>query len=125
MALFYQAEKDAFGIEVVRKAFADVGLWPWNPEKILQNCQENSPPDSPVHKSRLVSKLMNIIAMMDSEKCKRIRQLKASMKENPVITQKEIEEKNALEQQRREKMLQKREQRRRVRIERMEHMPTN
>ena len=69
MVLFYQAETDAFGTEVVKKAFADVGLWPWNPQIILQNCWENSPPVSPFHKSRLISKLLNIITMMNKEKC--------------------------------------------------------
>ena len=39
--LFYQAETNAFEASVLRKTFAHVGLWPWNPLLILQNCQEN------------------------------------------------------------------------------------
>ena len=29
--LFYQAEMHAFEATILREAFADVGLWPWNP----------------------------------------------------------------------------------------------
>ncbi len=124
MALFYQAEASAFGKEVVCKAFSDVGLWPWDPETILKNCLENSPPDPPLHKSRLVSKLLNIIAMMDYEKCQTIRQLKSSLSERPVITQKEIEEKNAQEQEKREKLLEKQEHALLQRTETMERIST-
>ena len=114
MALFYQAETKAFGIEVVRKAFTDVGLLPWSPQKNLQNCQENSPPDSPPHRSRLVSKLLNITTKLDSEKCKSIHQLMCTLEEKPVITQKKVEEKNALEQKKREKFLEEHQQRKKT-----------
>ena len=52
--LFYQAEADAFECDVLRKTFADVGLWPWNPHKIYQNCQENCPVEPSLNESLLV-----------------------------------------------------------------------
>jgi len=44
VGLFYQAESVAFSPRIVQKSFADVGLWPWNPARILKTCQSHSPP---------------------------------------------------------------------------------
>ena len=43
VGLFYEAESVAFSSRIVRKSFADVGLWPWNPRKILRMCESHSP----------------------------------------------------------------------------------
>ena len=32
--------------EVTLKSFADVGLWPWNPDRIRELCQKHCPPPS-------------------------------------------------------------------------------
>jgi len=42
MARFYKAEAKAFRISVVCKAFKDVGLNPWNPDLIKENCLKQS-----------------------------------------------------------------------------------
>ena len=34
MGIFYKAERKAFMPHIVRKSFANVGLWPWNPDLI-------------------------------------------------------------------------------------------
>ena len=45
MGIFYKAEKKGLLPHIVRKSFADVGLWPWNPEKIWEICQQHCPVD--------------------------------------------------------------------------------
>ena len=95
--LFYQAETDAFESQVLRKTFADVGLWPWNPLKILQNCEEHCPTEPPVKESRLVKKLLKIINSIDEEKRRLLQQLKEGMKEERVISQNEAMKKIAFE----------------------------
>ena len=79
--LFYQAEADAFECDVLRKKFADVGLWSWNPDKILQNCQENCPVDDGLNESQLVRKLLMIIKSIDEEKERRIQRMLDELKE--------------------------------------------
>jgi len=95
--LFYQAEAYAFECDVLRKTFADVGLWPWNPEKILQNCQENCPVESTVNHSRLVRKLLKIIKSIDEEKERRIQLMMDELKEEQVVSEKKVLEKTAFE----------------------------
>ena len=46
MGIFYKAERKAFISHIVRKSFADVGLWSWNPDLILENCLKFCPVDS-------------------------------------------------------------------------------
>ena len=43
MGIFYEAERRALREDILRKSFAEVGLWPWNPEKIMKICAEHSP----------------------------------------------------------------------------------
>ena len=43
LGIFYDSERIALREDILRKSFADVGLWPWNPEKILKICAEHSP----------------------------------------------------------------------------------
>ena len=90
MCLFYQAEMHAFETQVVRKTFADVGLWPWNPKKILQNCLENCPIVAPPKVSMLLKKLQNIINIIDREQRDVISHMTGSMKEERVIRQQEV-----------------------------------
>ena len=40
MAMFYQAEKKAFSISAVKGSFEEVGLYPWNREKIFDHCKK-------------------------------------------------------------------------------------
>ena len=96
-SLFYQAEADAFECDVLRKKFADVGLWPWNPDKILQNCQENCPVEAGLNESQLVRKLLMIIKSIDEEKERRIQRMLDELKEEQVVSEKEVLEKTASE----------------------------
>ena len=97
--LFYQAEADAFETQILRKTFADVGLWPWNPLQILHNCQENCPVDPPLKENRFVRKLMKIINSIDEEKKRLMQQMILGMKEERVITEEEAVKNVAFERQ--------------------------
>ena len=89
----------AFEANVLRKTFADVGLWPWNPLTILENCQENCPALPQLKESRFVRQLLKIINTIDQEKIHQMQQVIDEMKVERVITQKEVEEKMAFEEQ--------------------------
>ena len=102
--LFYQAEMDAFETQVIRKTFADVGLWPWNPQKIMQNCRENCPEDSPLKKSRLIKQLLKIIDDIDQSKKRFVEQMMQEMKKEQVVSQQEVEEKVRFERKFAEKL---------------------
>ena len=41
-AVFYEAEEMAFQPHIVRAAFANVGLSPWSPSKIIKALEEHS-----------------------------------------------------------------------------------
>ena len=93
LCLFYQAEGDAFEPQVLRKTFEYVGLWPWNPQKILNNCRENCPVEPPLHENRLVKKLLKIINDMDEENKRLMQHMMSEMKRERVITEKELKKK--------------------------------
>ncbi len=61
MGIFYKAEKKALLPHIVRKSFADVGLWPWDPEKIWKICQEHCPVDPLSQEDETVRVLANVI----------------------------------------------------------------
>ncbi len=89
--IFYEAESEAFNTRTVQKAFAEVGLWPWNPEKILEMCREHSPVLSLPLQNRLVNKIFDIIRMIDEEKKGRIDRMLCGLKRVRVVTMKEME----------------------------------
>ena len=68
MALFFKAEAIAFSSDKVRKSFKDVGLWPWDPEKILQAAREHSPTFPKEEKSSLVCEVLDKVKEIDDEK---------------------------------------------------------
>ena len=88
--LFYQAEMYAFETKVLQKTFDDVGLWPWNPGKILNNCRENCPAETPLKENHLVKLLLKIIDDIDKGKSERLERIMRTMKKERVITQDEI-----------------------------------
>jgi len=95
ISLFYQAEKEAFEPLIIRKTFEGVGLWPWNPEKILKMCQEHCPVFSMPLQNSLVNKLLDIVNKVEEEK-KAIRcQMLSSLKRVRVVSLKELEMRNA------------------------------
>ena len=61
MCNFYKAEANALRPEVVVKSFDDVGLWPSNPEKILENCRKFCPVKPQPNESDDVSNLARAI----------------------------------------------------------------
>ena len=97
--LFYEAEANAFDTQVLQKTFADVGLWPWNPDRMMKNCQENCPVVPPLNESRLVKKLLNIIVDIDKEEQLGMQQMLSEMKEEQVVFQEEAVAKTVFEQQ--------------------------
>ena len=66
--IFYEAETEALDIDIIVKTFAEVGLWPWNPHRILEICQEHYCKICELKPGPLVRKLLCII--------REIRQLK-------------------------------------------------
>ena len=46
LGIFYDAEKNAFTQKIVKQSFEYVGLYPWNPERILEICVKNAPTSS-------------------------------------------------------------------------------
>ena len=74
MGLFYEAEAIAFRRTVVKESFARVGLWPWNPEKILKACEENSPAAVHPNQKELTNKLASAIGIhRDTRETRRIQ----------------------------------------------------
>ena len=61
MGVFYKAERKAFEPHIVRKSFADVGLWPWDPEKIWKNCLKHTPTNSKDKENETMKDLIEAI----------------------------------------------------------------
>jgi len=75
MKIFYDAEREAFAPTIIRKAFDNVGLWPWNPEKIRQHCKEHSPPKEDDVGSNLERGMLAIIEKYEQKKLDAFQQL--------------------------------------------------
>ena len=80
MAEFYKAEKDAFNPKSVRDSFALVGLQPYDKNKILNNCRENSPPDTESDEDTTIDRLAQKINMYTDKKTAEIQRLRSSVK---------------------------------------------
>ena len=61
MGIFYEAEKKAFDPKILIKSFEKVGLWPWNPKKILKICEEHSPAVVQPENSEMVNRITEAI----------------------------------------------------------------
>jgi len=46
MAKLYEAERIALDPKVLQDSIKEVGLRPWNPDLIRENCRKYSPPDT-------------------------------------------------------------------------------
>jgi len=68
MCMFYEAEACAFEPQVVRKAFADVGLSPWNPERIHDVAQKHSATQSLEDESERTQEIMEKSIALEQEK---------------------------------------------------------
>ena len=88
MAQFYEAEKDAFDPQSVRKSFAMVGLQPWNKNLILKNCRENSPAGSDSIENSMIDDLARKISMYSEKKRDEIERLRSTVKHVEIETSK-------------------------------------
>ena len=61
MGIFYKAERKAFISHIVRKSFADVGLWPGNPDLILENYLKFCPVDSQQEEDETMRDLIDAV----------------------------------------------------------------
>ena len=67
MGVFKVVESKAFAPRFVLKSFADTGLWPWNPKRPIELCEEHCPPPSELNGSPRMRKLERIMADMSAE----------------------------------------------------------
>lgn len=81
MSIFYQAEKEAFAHHMLLSSFANVGMWPWNPKKILDNCRKYCPVRPEPKSDDMVHRLAKEIHDMSEEKKEGVRQLLLKVKE--------------------------------------------
>jgi len=65
--IYRLVESLAFAPHIIRQSFADVGLWPWNPEKIRNLCREHCPPPSQLNGSHVLRKLERIMKNLSVE----------------------------------------------------------
>ena len=75
MGIFYKAEAKAFLPHIVRKSFAEVGLWPWNPEKNLENCRKHCPADPNHEQNETMRDLIDAIKVhrqREEERCEKL-----------------------------------------------------
>ncbi len=80
MGIFYRAEAHAMAPHILRKSFEDVGLWPWNPQKILEACQRFCPAVSLPDKTEEMKDLKDVITRYNESGQAACDQLIASMK---------------------------------------------
>ena len=80
MSRFYEAERRALAILVVRKGFRNVGLWPWNAAKILKICEEHSPVPSQLISSDLMRVTADAINVCEQEKLAALREMMSRLK---------------------------------------------
>ena len=67
MGIFHTAEEEVFTPSNVIKSFADVGLSPWNPDRVRDLCQVHCPPPSQLKATTRLRKLERILSKMRTE----------------------------------------------------------
>ena len=67
LGVYSIVESHAFAPHVLTASFAEVGLWPWNPEKIRNLCQEHCPAPSQLRGSRELRKFERIMKVLTAE----------------------------------------------------------
>ena len=86
MGIFYEAEAIALRPDIVRKSFSDVGLWPWNPEKILSICEKHSPAVSQPDMNEPKRDLVDVIKVRKEKQEARRDQILNNLKGVEVVT---------------------------------------
>ena len=99
MALFFKAEACAFSPGNVRKSFKDVGLWPWNPEAILQAAREHSPTFPKIEKNSLVQEVLEKVKEVDEKKKAEVTETISKVKRVRAPFMKKGEKRNAREEE--------------------------
>ena len=66
--------------DIVKKTFAEVGLYPWNPDHILKIFEEHCVSLSVLEQGPLVRKLLNIIKSVRQENQGMVNQMVCGMK---------------------------------------------
>ncbi len=90
MCLFYEAEACAFQPHVVRKAFADVGLSPWNPEKIRDVAKKHDVSQSLEDDSDRVQEFVQKSITIEEEKRAELDRMLKQMERAEVKTAKKV-----------------------------------
>ena len=90
MCMFYEAEACAFEPQVVRKAFADVGLRPWNPERILDVAKKHSVSQSLEDENDRVQEIMEKCITLEEEKKAELDKMLSEMEPAEVKTAKKV-----------------------------------
>ena len=80
MGIFYRAEAHAMKPHILRKSFADVGLWPWNPQKKLEACEKNSPPLTQPEETKEMEDLRCMITRCDEREKRLSDQILSGLK---------------------------------------------
>ena len=99
MALFFKAEAIAFHSYFVRKSFKEVGLWPWNPEKILQAAREHSPTFPKKEKNFLVQEVLVKVKEVDEKKRAEVDECQSSLKRVRAPFMKKGEKRNSRDEE--------------------------
>jgi len=80
LARFYKAEKDAFKPSSVQAAFKDVGLFPWNPKKIIEMCEQHSSVPSQLLSCDATRATVEAIKECEREKITALREMMSDLK---------------------------------------------
>lgn len=87
--IFRIVETEAFTPSIIIKSFAEVGLWPWNPDLIRKLCQTHCPPPSQLNTSRIERKLEGIMEDIEAEQeAERDRIIAYGKEETPASSEK-------------------------------------
>ena len=79
MANFYEAEKKALNPKLVRESFALVGLHPWNPRLIVENCQKQNPVAPEPDETGMIAELARTITMYSEMRNKEMELRRSSV----------------------------------------------
>ena len=80
MAIFYDAEKKASATHILTRSFADVGLWPFNPDRIFEICEKHSPARPSVYYDEAMNALIEVIKEQEGRRLSLHCQLLSSIK---------------------------------------------
>jgi len=80
MAKLYQAERNALDPKVLQDSIKAVGLKPWNPDLIRENCRKHSPPDLKSDAKDLVDVFAQKVSMYSQRQKDEIERIRSTVK---------------------------------------------